>query len=153
MNPALSSVANCAERLENLKANQARYEYDYSLVAPLALLKQVSAEENFSLIYTAERLPTSAVFVANIAAVYVHELFDLLDNRQDYEDYLSVLLKHLPAPITCSIGGRRASLIGMNLYPIPISNPRSCSIASRSSGASVAAKYIQPALHLGVSLL
>ena len=82
---------NSAKRKDDLKSQLQAYQYDYDYLAPLVLLKEVPAVENFSAQYIAERTVATAELVANLLAAKAKSFLDPLDDLQDYEDLFTVL--------------------------------------------------------------
>ena len=82
---------NKEQRLAELLNQRKNYEYDYTYLSPLVLIKEVPKEDHFSSQYISERLRDSAKLIPNILAVTARELFDPLDKLQDYEDFFNVL--------------------------------------------------------------
>jgi arachidonate 15-lipoxygenase len=79
------------QRKTLLDRKQGEYEFDHDFLAPLAMLKNVPAIENFSTKYIAERTIESAELPINMLAVKTRSLWDPLDELQDYEDYFPLL--------------------------------------------------------------
>lgn len=82
---------NPAKRNDNLNHQRQVYEYDYEYLAPLVLLKEVPAVENFSAQYIAERVVATTEIVPNLLAAKAKSFLDPLDDLQDYEDLFTLL--------------------------------------------------------------
>lgn len=92
MKPSLpQNDPNAEERSNYLSRQQEAYKFDDKFLSPLALLKTVPENENFSAKYIAERVLATAELPANMLAVKARSFLDPLDDLQDYEDFFPLL--------------------------------------------------------------
>lgn len=92
MKPSLpQNDPNKKQRSDYLHLQQKAYQFDYSSLSPLALLKDVPTVENFSSKYLAERILATSELPANMLAADARAFFDPLDELQDYEDFFTLL--------------------------------------------------------------
>jgi arachidonate 15-lipoxygenase len=82
---------NLKKRNEDLNRQRQAYEYDYTYLDPLVLLKKIPAGENFSAQYIAERTIASAELIPNTLAAKAKSFLDSLDKLRDYEDFFPLL--------------------------------------------------------------
>ncbi len=76
-----------------LNKNREDYQYNHNYLAPVPVIDKVPPQELFSTQYTAGRLGSMANLVPNMLAAQVKNLFDPLDELEEYENLLSVLPK------------------------------------------------------------
>jgi arachidonate 15-lipoxygenase len=81
------------ERQDWLERNRGDYKFNYDLLSPMALLKELPFVENFSAKYISERLAATAGLPVNLLAFEFKSFWDPLDKLQDYEDFFPVLPK------------------------------------------------------------
>lgn len=82
---------NSSQRNNRLNRQQKAYQYDYTSLPPVVLLKDVPSAENFSAQYVAERILATSELLANNLAAKAKSFLDPLDELQDYEDFFALL--------------------------------------------------------------